>query len=137
MLRRQIRDGKRPAVLETGGGKRDFMVKSKHKNSICKGDECMGQALAAYTYIFIFPAVVGSVARLVCRRRKRAYLVTAAFASLTAVLWAAANLLPMHGNELFALLTAQAASASFAAVLTGFVLGVKRRKQISEISGRR
>ncbi len=88
----------------------------------------MGQALAAYTYVFIFPAAAGFTVRLVCRSRKRAYLVTAAFAALTVVLWAAANLLPTYGSELLALLTAQAASASFASMLAGFVIWAKCRK---------
>lgn len=88
----------------------------------------MGQAMASYLYIFIFPAIAGIVVRLICGGKKRAYLVTVGFAVLTAAIWAAANILPTHGNEFLALLTVQAASAAFAAMLTGFVIRIKYRK---------
>lgn len=88
----------------------------------------MGQSLAAYTYIFIFPAISGFTVRLICGNKKRACLVTIGFAVFAAVIWAASNLLPTHGSELLALLAVQAASAAFASLLTGFVIRIKRGK---------
>lgn len=87
----------------------------------------MRQIVLNWLYVFIGPPLLGLALRFFCRRRKRAYGITAGLLVLMAAAWAAAWTLP-NGLEWYGLTALQAslAAAGSLAAGAGLRLGGKR-----------
>lgn len=89
----------------------------------------MAQIVWNYMAIFIIPILVGFIVRFLLRKRKKAWLVTAAGAVLSLIGLIIAINPPVSGNEAYGLLTVAAASSTAASALTGLVCRLVRKKK--------
>lgn len=87
----------------------------------------MAQIVWNYLIIFVFPALIGGGVRFLSRRRKKAWIVTAVFALLTAVAVIIAVNPPVSGNEGYGLSAVMAGCATIASFLVGLVFRIKQK----------
>lgn len=89
----------------------------------------MAQIVWNYLQIFGIPILVGFIVRFLLRKRKKAWLITAAGAVLSIIGLIVALDPPVSGNEAYGLLTVAAASSTAASALTGLVCRLVRKKK--------
>ena len=82
----------------------------------------MGQIIWNWTCILVLPLLAGILVRALLRRRKRAWIFTAAAAAAALALLAWAWTIPIPGNEGPGLRALQALFLTLEAGLTGLVL---------------
>ncbi len=82
----------------------------------------MLQIIENYLVIFVIPFFMGFGVRLLCRRAKRGYLISAVFLILAVIAWVAVFAIPLHGSELYGLRALQATSGAAGAMLAGLVI---------------
>ena len=96
----------------------------------------MAQIVWNYTQIFGIPILVGFIVRFLLRKRKKAWIVTAAGAVLSLIGLIIAIDPPVSGNEAYGLLTVAAASSTAASALTGLIFrAVTKKKTEREMAG--
>ena len=89
----------------------------------------MAQIVWNYMAIFIIPILVGFIVRFLLRKRKKAWLVTAAGAVLSLIGLIVALDPPVSGNEAYGLLTVAAACSTAASALTGLIYRLATKKK--------
>ena len=89
----------------------------------------MAQIVWNYMAIFIIPILVGFIVRFLLRKRKKAWLVTAAGAVLSLIGLIIAIDPPVSGNEAYGLLTIATACATAASALTGLIYSLATKKK--------
>ena len=88
----------------------------------------MKQIIFNYLCVLIIPALIGFLGRFLFRRAKRGYLITVALLALTILGWIAANVIPSHGSELYAIRAMMITSASVAALVTEVMIRFKSKR---------
>lgn len=92
-----------------------------------RGYTIMSQIIKNYMLIFVVPFLIGVAVRFLCRRAKRSYLITAGFAVLVVIGWAAFYIVPSHGSEMYGIIALMATSAAVGALLAGVIVRSKRK----------
>lgn len=90
----------------------------------------MDQIIKNYIFVFIAPFLIGAAVRFLCRRAKRAYLITAVLTILAGIGWAAFYIVPSHGSEMYGIIALLITSAAVGALLAGLITRLKRADSI-------
>lgn len=85
----------------------------------------MSPTMIWLTIVFL-PLALGIVLRVLLRRWRRAWCLSAALAVLTALAWITALYPPIPGSELYGLRTIQALSMTAGSAITGMILRARR-----------
>ena len=88
----------------------------------------MKQIIFNYLCVLIIPALIGFLVRFLLRRAKKGHFITVALLALTILGWIAANVIPSHGSELYAIRAMMITSASVAALVTELVIQFKFKR---------
>lgn len=88
----------------------------------------MGQIIINYIFIFAAPFLAGAALRLLCRRAKRAYLLTWVLIALAVIGWAAFYTIPSHGSEVYGIIALQLTSMAAGALLAGLAVHLKKNR---------
>lgn len=88
----------------------------------------MDQILKNYLLIFAAPFLVGIALRLLGRRAKRGFLISAGLITLAGIGWSVYGAVPSHGSERYGIAALAATSAAAGALLAGLVIWLRRKQ---------
>lgn len=102
--------------------------KNEPKNcpTVSKGEKRI-QIFLNYLTVFIIPAVIGLVCRLIFWKADKGWIVTTVFAGLALVMLIANFIVDSHGNEKLGLLTIPAATAAAVSLIRGIIIRALRK----------